>query len=422
MNPDNIVEYNSLSWVKAQLDDVLLEAQAALNEFIESKASEHLSNCLGHLQLIFGTLQMVEVHGAAMLADEIQKTTAALLAGDVESEEDTFDVLMRAMLQLPDYLEKIQAGQKDAPITLMPIFNDLRAARKEGLLSESVIFSPELSDVTLASAGYDAASIEAGKLQDEVKRLRAHYQLGLLDFIQNKKEGVGLQRLKAVMRSLEKVSSEGEIRRIWIVTGALIDGLLTGGVETNLTIKSLLAAVDRQLKLILDVGEEKFLKQYSKELVKNILYYVGMSTVDSKAVSVVKEAYHLDDLIPRESDDSEQLIGGLNADLFATVSVGITEDLNRVKDALELFMTSSDRDLNQLEPIAEQVGKIADTYGMLGLGAVRQSIMAQKDVIESIISREVEFGETVVLKIASDKIIGWQPSGNIASSSSRKVS
>jgi len=152
----------------------------------------------------------------------------------------------------------------------------------------------------------------------------------------------------------------------------------------------------------MDVGEEKFLKQYSKELVKNILYYVGMSTVDSKAVSVVKEAYHLDDLIPRASDDSEQLIGGLNADLFDTVSVGITEDLNRVKDALELFMTSSDRDLEQLEPIAEQVGKIADTYGMLGLGAVRQSIMAQKDVIESIISREVEFGETVVLKIASE--------------------
>ena len=32
MNPDNTVEYNSLSWVKAQLDDVLADAQSNLNE------------------------------------------------------------------------------------------------------------------------------------------------------------------------------------------------------------------------------------------------------------------------------------------------------------------------------------------------------------------------------------------------------
>ena len=400
MSVDNTVEYNSLSWVKAQLDDVLSDAQANLNEYIENKTDENLENCIEHLQLIYGTLQMVEIYGAAMLAEEMQKTTVALLAGDVERAEDTYDVLMRAMLQLPDYLEGIQAGKKDAPITLMPLFNDLRTARKEGLLSESVLFSPDIENAELPADGYDAEAIESGKLQEEVKRLRTHYQLGLLDYIRNNKERVGLQRIKAVLNSLEKASSNAETRRVWMVAGALVEGLMKQGIDPNLSIKMLLGAVDRQLKLILDEGEEEFGKTYSKELLKNILYYVGLSTVDSKAIAAVKEAYQLADLIPQEAEDSGAMIGGLNADLFDTVSKGITEDLTKVKDVLELFMQSSEQDMDQLAAVAEQLGKIADTYGMLGMGNVRQSIMDQRDVMHAIATGETEISEPVVSAVA----------------------
>ena len=399
MSVDNTVEYNSLSWVKAQLDDVLSDAQSNLNEYIESKTDENLENCIEHLQLIYGTLQMVEIYGAAMLAEEMQKTTAALLAGDVERAEDTYDVLMRAMLQLPDYLEGIQAGKKDAPITLMPLFNDLRTARKEGLLSESVLFSPDIENTELSADGYDADAIVAGKLQGEVKRLRTHYQLGLLDYIRNNKERVGLQRIKAVLNALEKVSSNAEVRRIWMVTGALVEGLIKQGIDTNLSIKMLLGAVDRQLKLILDEGEEEFGNKYSKELLKNILYYVGLSTVESKAITAVKEAYQLADLIPQEAE-AGAMIGGLNTDLFNTVSKGITEDLTKVKDVLELFMQSSERNLEQLTTVVEQLGKIADTYGMLGMGNVRQSIMDQRDVMQGIAKGDTEISEPVVAAVA----------------------
>ena len=400
MSVNNTVEYNSLSWVKAQLDDVLSDAQANLNEYIENNTDENLEDCIEHLQLIYGTLQMVEIYGAAMLAEEMRLTTVALLEGNVERAEDTYDVLMRAMLHLPDYLEGIQAGKKDAPISLMPLFNDLRTARKEGLLSESVLFSPDIENTEMASDGYDADAIETGKLHGEVKRLRTHYQLGLLDYIRNNKERVGLQRIKAVLHSLEKVSSNAEVRRIWMVVGALVEGLIKQGIDTNLSIKMLLGAIDRQLKLVLDEGEEAFSKNYSKELLKNVLYYVGLSRVDSKAISAVKEAYNLDELIPQEANDTGVMIGGLNADLFDTVSKGITEDLVQVKDILELFMQSNDQNVEQLAPVTEQLGKIADTYGMLGMGNVRQSIMDQRDALQSIIKGETEISEPVISTVA----------------------
>ena len=328
MNPENTVEYNSLSWVKTQLDDVISDAQTCLNEYIENKNNGELEGCIEHLKLIYGTLQMVEVYGASMLAEEMQRTAAALLEGSVEHVEDAYDVLMRAMLQLPDYLEGIQAGKQDTPIALMSLINDLRAARSDALLTETALFSPDLENAKLSSTEYETSSIEPGKLQTEVKRLRAHYQLGLLDFIKNKKQRAGLQRIRAVLNALEKVSSNDEVRRIWMVVGALVEGLIKQGIKSNLSIKMLLAAVDRQLKTIFDKGEESFSRQYSKELVKNALYYVGLCTVDSKLITEVKEAYHLSDLIPNETDVSAA-IGGLNSDLFDTVSKGITEEIGR---------------------------------------------------------------------------------------------
>ncbi|MDT8283882.1 MAG: hypothetical protein RQ982_13870, partial [Gammaproteobacteria bacterium] len=276
----------------------------------------------------------------------------------------------------------------------------MRTARKEKLLSESVLFSPDLQNAVLSSDVYDADAIEAGKLQSEVKRLRTHYQLGLLDYIRNNKEHVGLQRIKAVLHSLEKVSSNTEVRNMWMVVGALVEGLMKQGIDTNMSIKMLLGAVDRQLKHILDSGEELFADEYPVELVKNVLYYVGLSTVDSKLITAVKEAYHLDDLMPKENDEAGQMIGGLNTDLFDTVSKGITEDLVKVKDILEMFMQSSDQDLDVLDPVAEQLGKIADTYGMLGMGNVRQSIMDQRDILKNIIKGDAEISEEIVSGIA----------------------
>ena len=401
MNPEKTIEYNSLSWVKAQLDDVLSEAQSNLNDYIENKVDENLENCIEHLQLVHGTLQMVEVYGASMLAEEIRHTIEALLAGNIEGVDEAYDVLMRAMLQLPDYLENIQAGQKDTPVTLMSLMNDLRAVRKESLLTESTLFSPEIENVELVSHDYDADAIEPGKLQGEVKRLRTHYQLGLLDYIRNKKESVGLQRIRAVLSSLEKVSSNTEVRHMWMVIGALVEGLMKKGIEKSSSIKMLLGSVDRQLKLILDFGENEFSSQYSKELVTSTLFYIGLSTVESKSITAVKEAYNLSDLMPQKTEVPNAVIGGLNAELFATVSKGITEDMEQVKDVLELFMHSSEKNTEQLVPVADQLGKIADTYGMLGIGAARQSIMDQRAVVQYIINGDVEVSEQVLLGVAS---------------------
>ena len=405
MRPEGTVEYNSLSWVKKQLDAVLTDAQNSLSEYIENAEDKApLEQCIDHLRLVYGTLQMVEIYGAAMLAEEMELTAQAQLDGKIEKPEDAYDVLMRAMLQLPDYLEGLQSGNKDTPIVLMPLMNDMRAARNEKLLSESVLFVPDVDSVEIESEDIDVAAIKEGQLAEEAKRLRTHYQLGLLDVLRNNKEQAGLKRMMAVIASLEKASADTSVRRFWMVITSLLEGLIEEGIDKSISVKMLMGGIDRQIKLLIDVGENDYVDEYSQEILKNILYYVGRSTSTGKRVSKIKTAYKLDELLPRETDVTEigASMGGFNAELFDTVSQGIREDLTSVKDVLEIFTHSSDKDVKQIEPLCEQLEKIADTYGMLGLGAVRQRVLDQRTEIEKIVSGESEATEQMVMDIAGE--------------------
>ncbi len=403
MKQQGTVEYNSLSWVKQQLDTVLNDAQTSLSEYIENSDNEALmQDCIEGIRLVYGTLQMVEIFGAAMLAEEMEQTARAIIENNVDNREDAYDVLMRAMLQLPDYLEGLQAGNKDTPMVLLPLMNDMRAIRKQGLLSENVLFFPDMEAMDIEEQEIHAPVIEAGKLHAEAKRLRTHYQLGLLDLLKNNKERAGCQRMLAVIASLEKTSAEQSVRRFWSVIAALLEGLFEGGIDSNVSVKMLLGGVDRQVKLLIDIGEDDFAAQYSQELLKNILYYIGSSQTNGKRVTRIKEIYNLEELLAAPAEGAETGMGGLNAELFATVSQGIKEDLAQVKDALEIFIHSSDKNVADLVTISEQMVKIGDTYGMLGLGDARQKVLQQKQIIQGITEGNTEANEEVIFTIAGE--------------------
>jgi chemosensory pili system protein ChpA (sensor histidine kinase/response regulator) len=403
MKPNGTVEYNSLSWVKQQLDTVLNDAQTSLSEYIENNDDEALmQDCIEGLHLAGGTLHMVEIFGAAMLAEEMEHAAKAILEGGVDNREEAYDVLMRAMLQLPDYLEGLQAGNRDVPMALLPLMNDLRTIRKESLLTENVLFFPDMDVTDVEEQQIEAPHTEAGKLYGEAKRLRTHYQLGLLDLLKNNKQRAGCQRMLAVIVSFEKASVEQSVRRFWSVIAALLEGLNEEGIDSSVSVKTLLGGVDRQIKLLIDLGEDDFAAQFSQDLLRNILYYVGNSESTGERVSRIKEIYNLEELLASAAEGVETGMGGLNAELFATVSQGIKEDLFQVKDALEIFIHSNNKKVAELEPLLEQLSRIGDTYGMLGLGDARAKMLEQKGKVQGIIEGNTEVSEEVIFAIAGE--------------------
>ena len=139
-------DYSTLAWVKQEIDETLDHARQALEEYVENTDDlAQLRFCTTYLHQVAGTLQMVELYGASLIAEEMEQLGKGLLNNEVPQKQDAYELLMRSILQLPDYLEKILTGYKDDPLLVMPLLNDLRASRGEPLLSENALFTPDLT-------------------------------------------------------------------------------------------------------------------------------------------------------------------------------------------------------------------------------------------------------------------------------------
>src|SRR5918994_6522417 len=178
------IDFTTLTWVKPELDETLKQARNALQNYVEEGESPaELRNCSELLHQVQGTLRMVELYGAAMVAEEMEHLARALIDGRVENRDNAYAVLMQGILQLPDYLERLQSGHRDIPIVLLPLLNQLRASRGENGLSESVLFSPDLSRPLPVAAQGPLAPLDQSELCRRAEALRGLFQGALLRWL-----------------------------------------------------------------------------------------------------------------------------------------------------------------------------------------------------------------------------------------------
>ena len=395
------IDFTTLNWVKQELDETLKQARQALEAYVEDPADSSLMRfCATYLHQVQGTLRMVELYGAAMVVEEMERVALALLDGHVKPQDDTYAVLMRGIVQLPDYLERLQSGHKDIPIVLLPLLNDLRATRGEKLLTESVLFSPDLSAPLPEAAAGAPTNVPEMELKAEAARLRTAFQLALLRWIRD--DASQLERLMGVLDRLRGSCSEDETRRLWWIASGVLESVASGAIEANAAVKLLFGKVDREIKRLVDAGEASFRTHPPIELTKNLLYYIAHASVSGTRAHEIRETYKLDTLLPseKELEHAKGSISGHNKTLLDTVSAAIKDDLMRVKEALDIFLRAQNGDPAELMAQADVLDRVGDTLGMLGLGVPRRVVLEQRKVIEEIGNRTRPADESTLLDVA----------------------
>ena len=397
MSVGNELDINTLSWVKSEIDETLKQARTALEAYVEEPDDEsRLQFCFNYLHQVRGTLQMVELYGATMAAEEMEILCQALLDKQVSNRDDAFEVLMRGILQLPDYLEHLLAGHKDIPVVLMPLLNDLRASRGDALLSENSLFTPDLTVAAPSNEIIDSDII------DLARKLRHNYHLGLLGWFRDKDSNASLKRIGDVIEKLRQAASEQEVNRLLWVAGGLVESLKQGGLDSSVSIKLLLGQLDRQIKKIIDNGITALSDEPPQDLLKNLLYYVAISQSSDERTRELKDAFNLDEVMP-DTHTLEQAradLAGPNAALMGTVSAVLQEDLTRVKDSLDVFMRKEDSELAELKPLCDTLNQMADTLGMMGLGLQRRMVQDQVEVLNAMANGERELEENALMDVA----------------------
>ncbi|WP_242165645.1 response regulator [Lysobacter sp. M15] len=124
------IDRTALGWVKPELDALLAQARREVEAFADSpRDAAAMATCVQLLQQVRGSLQMLDLQAGILLTDEMHQLAQALQQGGVADAEAANAALMRALVQLPDYLERLQGGHRDVPVVLLPLLDELRAAR-----------------------------------------------------------------------------------------------------------------------------------------------------------------------------------------------------------------------------------------------------------------------------------------------------
>ena len=220
--------------VGREVNATLAEARGALESYVEQPDNVSLlERCVADLHQVQGVLRMLEIYGAALLAEEMEHVASYLMATHTErkSQAESLDALMRAMVQLPGYLERVLAGGRDLALVLLPLLNDLRAVRGSSLLSEGTLLVLNLRSDQQAQPMLGSPDEPAMTVEQWARRLRARYQVGLIGWIRGERVQQNLETLSNVARKLEQIATRQPVFQLWWVVGAVIEALQENGLE-----------------------------------------------------------------------------------------------------------------------------------------------------------------------------------------------
>lgn len=397
-------DFTTLHWVKAELDDALSKARQALESYVEDSRDAYVMHtCAADLHQVHGTLRMVELYGAAMVVGEMEQLVAALIDNRVAQRDDAYAALMRGMMQMPDYLERLQSGHRDVPIVLLPLLNDLRASRGEQSLHESALFTPNLDTLLPATApgASDPAAAEAQR--GELAELRLRFQQQLLAWFRGQASERQLLGMRATLDSIAARSYTIAGRRLWWIAAGVLEGLERGVLRAHeKDVRQLIGRVDRSIRELVEGGEEAMLGGDADELSRKLLYYVAQAKPGSERIEELRQTYRLEGLLPQASEveHARGSMSGHNRALLDTVSAAIKDDLLRVKEALDLFLRRPDGDPAQLGQQTDVLDRVGDTLGMLALGVPRRVVGEQRRILGEIATGAREPDEEALLDVA----------------------
>jgi len=380
MSTQSKVDPSTLEWVKHEIDETLKQARLALESFTENTGDKtRLRFCVTHLHQVVGTLLMVELDGAAMLAREVEQLAEAMLDDKVEPDPDNLEILTRGILLLPDHLARLQVGQADAPLRHIALLNEMRAARNEEPISELDLFAPDMS-VRPPSTGAERAS--EVDYQSLARPLRAQFQSSLLEWLRDPKNPSPLTRIAVYLDELQQQAPLGALEQLFWIAGGLVEGLVEGGLEPTPERKKYFARLDQQLKKVIDGGDKTALRKSSEDIARGLLFEVAQATSGSERITGLKKAFELDALMAPAGAPGADLP---TPEVLASVANALGKEIETAQDLLSSYFDPQQPDQAALEQLLELLSKMAGTLEMLGVPPLKNLVDALLETCRAIV-------------------------------------
>lgn len=383
MSSTENVNLNSLKLVQDQLVATIEQSAVRLEEFAgDRNNAELLQNCIDGIKQISGTLNLLQLRGVDLLAQELVEQITDIPLGEEQNIDRQLDLLTSAFFILPRYLEYCLQTSRSMAVLLIPHINQLRQLRRAPPLPESHFYP---LDVKPIYAGKNQSSAVLGEdLTALVRRLRHMYQVGLVNVLQNKQVRASLGMMGRAMERLESISNARPLAALWWVAGATLEALSKDNMEIGGTRKRLFSALDREIKRLQVTGAEALEQPPKEELLRELLYLIALSRAQTERVVAVSEAYGLEPLPYTDAELTRELefLKGPSAATIDSMGTVLKDELRSTKNILERAAQGGTELLRESPELLVTLKKVADILSVVGLVSPSNSLREEIQKIQ----------------------------------------
>ncbi|WP_152206678.1 chemotaxis protein [Marinobacter changyiensis] len=362
----------SFDLVKAEIEQTIRQAEACLGRFQENRESgEDLQNCVDYLNQLRGIFILVELRGGILLCQEAVAMANDVPVGANDDKNILLTTLSSALFILRRYVEYYHQQRADHPELLLPIINDLREARKEKPYPESCFFDVDVKH--RANFGFSLAitPVEGDEAGYEVyaQRMRLMFQIGLLGVLRERNEAVNKKLIGRAARGFARLCNGASMGQMWCLLAVVADTMLDRDMAFGKARKRMLMRVEKYTREIVYVGKVATAKDAPDSLFKDLIYLLFRSGSANPEVAEILEAYQL---APSEypevmMETHRKRLYGPGADVLKSLSDALQEELNQLKDKLDIVERGIEPDIAELSTIAASLESLSNTLLMLDL-------------------------------------------------------
>ncbi|CAA0119721.1 hypothetical protein [Zhongshania aliphaticivorans] len=379
------VEINTSSYAIVE-DELAKTLQQATNVFETFLSERHnlslLDQCEANLRQVGGTLRLLQIPGAALLADEMRMLCGAILKSVNAVPEGQLNALSTAFFVLPRYLEFVHSRQSEIAQLVITHVNELRAAHKQLLLPDSYFSEAEESLFSRDSnIRLKTKPLAEADFIESLKRINHLYQSGLLGLLRDAHNPMQLTIMSRAVRRLRSAIDAGPQQRFWLLADAVLEAFVNNGLELNAHRKRVLAGLEGQMRARL-----KNRMIVNEVLERELVFLLTISAYKEGLVGKVLKAaqIHAAEIDDEQLKTLRGIMLGLSYDTVSSVIHELRTELRHAKDVLELLAQHQRSESEELAPLTSVLKQSADILRVLNLPSLAGALTDHADALRAL--------------------------------------
>jgi len=380
----------SISLVRKELEATLQKAEGYFALYAEEMEPNNLKLFADELNLARGTFKLLELSGPESLVTEM----LSLIGDGAASNANKIEALGQALIGLGHYISHLLEKEKDQPILLIPVINQLRKVGGHKALTESHFFSVNLRPQLPVAEKTDL------NIKPHLARLRLMYQAGLLRVIKGDDAQVGFKLIERALDLLEKGFRGTMAWGFWWVANTAVQTIVKEEYELTLARKMLFGRLDLVMRSMIKEGLKVFTAAPANQVQKDLLFLISLSESQEGESKRIKEVFKLTSIVTeRELKSDRKILSGPDINAYETLSKAIKEEIHSVKGALD----SAAKDVlsdDGFEDLKSRLADISRVLVVIGQEPLAKVVASQSKQISELKSAEGESRVAVLAKVA----------------------